>query len=109
MPESGGNTWNTLMHCEIGEGGHRGRRSNSKEVPAVNGDGRRGSPIPSEPDVHLSVFWHGARMDFVACLTAACLFVQEWRARHWHDAVELSTDDVDGYPRLPCERLYLEP
>ncbi|MFI9411220.1 hypothetical protein [Nocardia gamkensis] len=70
---------------------------------------RRGSPLPSEPDVHLSVYWHGARMDYVACVTAACLFVQEWRARHWHDAVEVSMDDIEGYPRLPCEPLYLEP
>lgn len=59
--------------------------------------------------MHLSVFWHGLRMDFVACVSAACLFVQEWRARQWHDAVEVSMDDTEGYPRLPCERLYLEP
>jgi hypothetical protein len=109
MPERGDNTWNTLMHCGIGEVDRRVSALERQGVPAVNRDERRGSPVPSEPDVHLSVFWHGARMDFVACLTAACLFVQEWRARHWHDAVEVSTDDVDGYPRLPCERLYLEP
>jgi hypothetical protein len=48
-------------------------------------------------------------MDFTACVTAACLFVQEWRARHWDDAVEVSIDETGQYPRLPCERLYLEP
>jgi hypothetical protein len=67
------------------------------------------SPKPSEMDVHLSAFWHGARMDFTACVTAALLFIQEWRAPHWDDAVEVSLDDTDQYPRLPCERLYLEP
>jgi hypothetical protein len=69
MPESVGNTWNTLTRCGIGEVDRRGVGARTgREVPAVNGDERRGSPVPSEPDVHLSVFWHGARMDFVACL-----------------------------------------
>ncbi|WP_157129168.1 hypothetical protein [Nocardia amamiensis] len=66
------------------------------------------SPRPQEADVHLSVFLHGLRMDFRACMTAASVFVQEWRERHWHDPVHVSTDDADRYPRLPCERLYLE-
>jgi hypothetical protein len=65
--------------------------------------------MPSEMDVHLSVFWHGVRMDFTACVTAACVFVQEWRVQYWDDAVEVSIDDSGRYPRLPCERLYLEP
>ncbi|WP_435592668.1 hypothetical protein [Nocardia sp. bgisy118] len=66
------------------------------------------SPLPSEPDVHLSVFLHGVRMDFVACLTAALVFVAEHRDRHYLDAVSVDTS-LSGHPRLPNERLYLEP
>ncbi|MBF6223873.1 hypothetical protein IU470_28825 [Nocardia abscessus] len=39
------------------------------------------SPLPDDPDVHLSVFLHGARFDFAACLTAALVFVHEHRER----------------------------
>ncbi|MET8878285.1 hypothetical protein [Nocardia sp. NPDC004604] len=67
------------------------------------------SPRPSEPDVHLSVFLHGARFDYVACLTAALLFVQEHQAQHYADAVTVDLADTTTLPRLPCERLYLEP
>ncbi len=66
------------------------------------------SPPPDEPDVHLSVFLHGARFDFAACLTAAVLFVQEHRKRHYVDAVHVLPDSAEGWPRLPCERLYIE-
>ncbi|WP_067474041.1 hypothetical protein [Nocardia amamiensis] len=65
------------------------------------------SPLPNDPDVHLSVFLHGVRLDFAACLTAALVFVQEHRERHYVDAVEV-LPDADGWPRLPNERLYLE-
>lgn len=67
------------------------------------------SPRPQEADVHLSVFLHGLRMDFRACMTAASVFVQEWRHMHWHEPVQVFTDDGSQYPRLPCERLYLHP
>ncbi|WP_433197792.1 hypothetical protein ACQP1G_02030 [Nocardia sp. CA-107356] len=67
------------------------------------------SPRPTEPDVHLSVFLHGARFDFVACLTAALTFLQEHQAQHYHDAVSLTLGDTSTFPRLPCERLYLAP
>ncbi|TQM26478.1 hypothetical protein [Nocardia bhagyanarayanae] len=65
------------------------------------------SPLPSEPDVHLSVFLHGVRMDYTACLTAALNFVQEHEARHYVDAVTIYLEQRT-FPRLPNERLYLE-
>lgn len=67
------------------------------------------SPILDDPDVHLSVFLHGARFDFTACRTAALIFVQAHQAQHYHDAVTVDFGDTSGYPRLPCERLYLGP
>lgn len=67
------------------------------------------SPLPDEPDVHLCVFLHGLRLDFAACLTAALLFVQEYQSHHYADAVTVALTDTAGLPRLPCERLYLEP
>lgn len=67
------------------------------------------SPHPDEPDVHLSVFLHGLWLDFTACLTAALLFVQDFRAHHHPDAVHVIPGDSTGLPRLPNERLYLEP
>ncbi|MBF6163984.1 hypothetical protein IU486_04240 [Streptomyces gardneri] len=71
--------------------------------------GPAGSPRPEEPDVHLSVYLHDQRMDFAACLTAAVVFVQEWNTHHRPDAVTVLPGDTTGLPRLPCERLYLEP
>lgn len=64
------------------------------------------SPRPDERDVHLSVFLHGARFDFTACLTAAMEFVHEHRTQHYMDAVSV-TEETGQWPRLPCERLYL--
>ncbi|MFI6368098.1 hypothetical protein ACIBG0_35785 [Nocardia sp. NPDC050630] len=69
----------------------------------------RVSPRPGDPDVHLSVFLHGARFDFTACLTAALNFKQEHQREHYHDAVSIDPGDASEWPRLPCERLYLEP
>ncbi|MBF6332346.1 hypothetical protein [Nocardia transvalensis] len=57
----------------------------------------------------MSVSLHGMRFDFAACVSAATVFVQDWRAKHWPDAVNVITDDPHGLPRLPNERLYLEP
>ncbi|MGK8485442.1 hypothetical protein [Nocardia asiatica] len=71
--------------------------------------GRNESPRPEEADVHLSVYLHDLRMDFAACLTAALVFVQEWNALHRPDAVTVLPGDPTGLPRLPNERLYLEP
>jgi hypothetical protein len=66
------------------------------------------SPHPDEDDVHLSVHLHDVRMDFVACLTAALVFMQDWRTHHYPDAVTVIPGDTTGLPRLPNERLYLE-
>ncbi|MEU0507483.1 hypothetical protein [Nocardia sp. NPDC005998] len=65
------------------------------------------SPRPDEPDVHLSVFLHGVRFDYVACLTAALIFTREHRMQHYADAVTIDLGDTSRYPRLPCERLFL--
>ncbi len=70
---------------------------------------RQESPRPDEPDVHLSIQFHDIRMEFAACRTAAELFVREWRARHYHHAVTVLSDDPTGLPRLPNERLFLQP
>ncbi|WP_040777787.1 hypothetical protein [Nocardia pneumoniae] len=67
------------------------------------------SPRPDEDDVHLSIQFHDLRLDFVACVTAAWTFMQDWRSRHYHDAVTVIPGDTAGLPRLPNERLYLEP
>ncbi|MFI6362453.1 hypothetical protein ACIBG0_06850 [Nocardia sp. NPDC050630] len=66
------------------------------------------SPRPNEPDVHLSVFLHGVRLDYVACLTAALIFTREHQRRHYADAVTVDLGDISRYPRLPCERLFLD-
>ncbi|MET8871191.1 hypothetical protein [Nocardia sp. NPDC004604] len=67
------------------------------------------SPHPNEPDVHLSVFLHGARFNYAACLTAALVFIKEHQAQHYADAVTIALGDTSRYPRLPCELLYLGP
>ncbi|UGT64203.1 hypothetical protein [Nocardia asteroides] len=67
------------------------------------------SPLPHEPDVRLSVFLRGTRFDFAACVTAALLFVQEHQQRHYVEAVSVTASGADELPRLPNERLYLEP
>ncbi|ONM50604.1 hypothetical protein [Nocardia donostiensis] len=66
------------------------------------------TPRPGEPDLHLSVFLHGARLDFAACRTAALRFIQEWHARQ-RSPVTVFPGSTEGLTRLPCERLYLEP
>ncbi|WP_067471431.1 hypothetical protein [Nocardia amamiensis] len=65
------------------------------------------SPRPEEPDIHLSIFLHGLRMDFAACLTAASLFARDWHVHHGPDTVTVIPGDTTGLRRLPCERLYL--
>ncbi|WP_406280766.1 hypothetical protein OH799_15185 [Nocardia sp. NBC_00881] len=67
------------------------------------------SPRPDERDIHLSVRLHDARMDFAACFTAALVFMQDWQTHHGPDAVAIVPGDAAGLPRLPNERLYLEP
>ncbi|WP_459547327.1 hypothetical protein [Nocardia sp. X0981] len=59
-----------------------------------------------DPDVHLSVFLHGARFDFAARSSAAHLFRAEWNAVHCAEAVTILPGPPGDMPRLPCERLY---
>lgn len=66
------------------------------------------SPRPDEPDVRLSVNLHGVRMEFVACSSAAVVFLREWRVRHHPDTVAVLPADTNVRPRLPNERLYLD-
>jgi len=66
------------------------------------------TPRPDEPDLHLSFFLRGARLDFVACRTAALRFIAEWHARQQETITVLPGSTLD-LTRLPCERLYLEP
>jgi hypothetical protein len=66
------------------------------------------SPCPDEPDIHLTVQLASVQMDFVACLTAALVFVCDVAARR-PCTVAVSSGGCIGLPRLPCERLYLLP
>ncbi|MGY2125876.1 hypothetical protein ACW9HJ_30910 [Nocardia gipuzkoensis] len=66
------------------------------------------SPCPDEPDVHLSVLISSVRMEFVACVTAALVFVCDVAARH-PGTVTVQSGTCAGLPRLPGERLYLHP
>ena len=75
------------------------------ELP-VNEDGR--SPRPEEPDIHLTIQFSCVRVDFVACLTAALVFVCDVTARR-PGTVVVDFRHCAGLPRLPNERLYLLP
>ncbi len=66
------------------------------------------SPCPDEPDIHLTIKFSSVRMDFVACLTAALVFVCEVTARR-PGTVAVDSRHNAAFPRLPCERLYLLP
>lgn len=66
------------------------------------------SPCPDEPDVRVTVEFSSLRMDFVACLTAALVFVCDVGARR-PCGVAVDSGDCAGLPRLPNERLYLLP
>ncbi|PWV73758.1 hypothetical protein DFR69_107389 [Nocardia neocaledoniensis] len=66
------------------------------------------SPRPYEPDIHLTIEFPTLRMEFAACLTAAMVFVCEAGTRRLC-LVAVDTRPCDGLPRLPAERLYLQP
>lgn len=72
----------------------------------MNHGGR--SPCPDEPDVRISIEFSSVRMDFVACLTAALVFVCDVAARR-PGTVAIYPGHCTGLPRLPNERLYLVP
>ena len=74
-----------------------------------NSADKRRSPHPEEMDVHISVQLDGIRFDFAACVTAALLFVQDCRSGRHPNQVEVLPGDCLAFPRLPNERLYLEP
>lgn len=69
------------------------------------------SPCPEDPDVRLSItFAEDMRLEFVARSTAALVFVQAWAERN-RDSATLTVHHggTAGLPRLPTERLYIEP
>ncbi|WP_306361789.1 hypothetical protein [Nocardia sp. CC227C] len=66
------------------------------------------SPCLHEPDVRLMVQFATIRVEFVACLTAALVFVQGVAGRHLCDITVAAAHYAD-LPRLPNERLYLMP
>ncbi len=66
------------------------------------------SPRPDEPDVRLSVLISSVRMEFAACVTAALVFVCDVAA-HRPGTVAVHPGRCTGLPRLPNERLYLQP
>lgn len=66
------------------------------------------SPRPQEPDVRLTIQFDTVRMEFVACLTAALIFVQDVAGRRSCEVAVASAHLAD-LPRLPNERLYLQP
>lgn len=70
-------------------------------------DSRR-SPRPDEPDVRLSVLMSSVRMEFAACVTAALVFVCDVGV-HRPGTVAVYLGRCTGLPRLPNERLYLQP
>ncbi|MFG3617835.1 hypothetical protein ACW9HR_05140 [Nocardia gipuzkoensis] len=67
------------------------------------------TPRPEEPDVHLRVLLDGVSLDFAACHTAAMRFIREWRAVRPAADLTVIPGSTIALPRLPCERLYLEP
>jgi hypothetical protein len=67
------------------------------------------TPRPEERDVHLRVLLDGISLDFAACHTAAVRFIREWRAVRVAADLIVVPGDTTGLPRLPCERLYLQP
>ncbi|MGW0329015.1 hypothetical protein [Nocardia sp. NPDC003183] len=72
----------------------------------MNNGGR--SPRPDEPDIRLSVELSGVRVYFAACLTAALVFVCDVAARR-PGTVAVYPGHCAGLPRLPNERLFLQP
>ncbi|MFR9769899.1 hypothetical protein [Nocardia sp. SC052] len=49
------------------------------------------------------------RFDFTVCLSAALVFVHEHQTHRYADDVTVDLRDTSTYPRLPNERLYLQP
>lgn len=66
------------------------------------------SPRPDEPDIGLTIQLGRVRVHFVACLTAALVFVCDV-ATYRPGTVAVHTGSCAGWSRLPNERLYLLP
>ncbi|MFE7742273.1 hypothetical protein [Nocardia sp. NPDC057455] len=67
------------------------------------------SPQPEEPDVWLTLTVGGVRFHFVACLTAALVFICDLQQHRLADTVRVSDSGPADVPRLPNEILFLEP
>ncbi|MGW5105921.1 hypothetical protein [Nocardia sp. NPDC004123] len=61
--------------------------------------------------MHLRVRLGGLIFDYRATVSAARNFIQDWRQTHF-ETIELVLDTIEQcrkLPRLPCERLFLDP
>ncbi|UGT59633.1 hypothetical protein [Nocardia asteroides] len=67
------------------------------------------SPRPHEPDVWLTLLIGGLEFHFAACLTAALVFVCDLEHHRLAEKVRVSPHGSVNAPRLPNERLFLEP
>ncbi|MET7771967.1 hypothetical protein [Nocardia sp. NPDC005366] len=61
-------------------------------------------------DVHLRIWLGGEAFDYAATMAAVRNLICDWTHRPWF-TIELLRDTLEdgSLPRLPCERLYLEP
>lgn len=75
--------------------------------------GRNGSaptsPHPDEPDIWLTLTLGGLEFHFVACLTAALIFVCDLQRHRLAEHVRIAAYGAHETPRLPNECLFLEP
>ncbi|MFC8526151.1 hypothetical protein [Nocardia sp. NPDC057227] len=67
------------------------------------------SPRPEEPDIWLTLAVGGVEFEFIACLTAALIFVCDLERHRCADRVQVSAQGDVHTPRLPNESLFLEP
>ncbi|WP_405182084.1 hypothetical protein [Nocardia sp. NBC_01377] len=67
--------------------------------------------LPAEGDVHLRIWLDEMCADYTASVEAARHLIRDWWRRHWC-TIELVRPTGGGrhpFPRLPYERLFLEP
>ncbi|WP_433680530.1 hypothetical protein [Nocardia sp. CA-119907] len=65
------------------------------------------SPAVPESEVHLGVHLGDHVFDYRAAASAARNFIKDWRRMHW-EAIDVLCDSIEGLPRLPCERLFVQ-
>ncbi|WP_329406918.1 DoxX family protein [Nocardia vinacea] len=65
---------------------------------------------PPVGDVHLRIWLSGVAFDYAATAAAAHNLILDWMRSRWY-TIELIRDVIEDrrLPRLPCERLFLEP